>query len=515
MSPIDRSQEVSSRIGIISLCITAARRWRLGLVVAATVSCSYVVGTYLYLDKAKSSRPLGLVANISFKGGDAGTFPNGVPYHHQDIVSESVVAAVYKRAPLNLPYAELQRRLRVEPFTPSYSRVMASYSNRLAGQSGTDQIALLQQGKQRELAQLRRGSVILSLDVVDTGVTRTEAEGFLQNILSEWNRQSIEEKGVMLPSLALATERQLDESLFLNVDYTVLSDLFSNKVVKLRQNIRKLAELEGVTDLVDLDTGLTLSDVEARLKDLELYVINDTVSPVESLGISRNAQLSEYYYIQKLLQLQDQAGFLREKRRLLQEAYEAHQVVGLGQGEDAPLKRDGPSLPYPPSLSLDSAALEALMATIAADPSDLYLQGLNQRWLEVGLEIAEVNSRIRKTKALINSLGAVSDGVAVRDGGAFRDEYLAELNQALPSIIGQLRGYYQVVERLYLSVGQQNLADSGGALYKAAGGIRSVGRVFEPIKILSGYVLTMLLTGLLFLVVVACRVGPKPGARAR
>lgn len=472
LSPASRSddrqvpQPLDDEIDLLALIkaiLATWKAWLLAVVVASVLFVGFQAYAHLV---AQETAPYTKVISLTFSGVDRGEYPNGAPYRIQDIIAPAVLQSVHGDLGLSdygLSLTDLSSRITVEPYTPYYREIMAKYDTLVGGKNQSfEQVQAIEERKRRELNSALSSAAIITFDPVGSGLPEAVIANLLGAIPLEWARQAIADKGVLKSDVQLVSDRTLDRSLFVDVDYTVLGTLFAEKIKALRENIAKVQELAGSVTARDPESGWTLRDLEANLHDLETYKIEELMSPIRSLGLSRNPEFAVFYFEQRKIALSEQIDRLEEEGSFIQAAYNRYNPKGgaAGQAEGSPASVAGQFPGYMPSLS--GEVIEKLLTVAGDDSVEKYRQVLNDRWLETKLRIAELKSETRTIDRLIDAVrGADDDALAIE----LREKYLQEAEARIPEILDQLREYYRINERIYDQISRERVG-SVGYLYK-------------------------------------------------
>jgi hypothetical protein len=315
---------------------------------------------------------------------------------------------------------------------------------------------------QAEIRQATSGAAMVSLRIDEQldGVKLPEhvPQVILTGVLRAWAESAIQDRGVLDLDIQLSTAKSLDDKLFEQVDYMVMADLLDEKIQQIYDNINKLLEIEGAATTSDLQTGLRLADLKAALDDLDRYVVDELMSPIRSLGLTRNLALSVYYYEDKLRVEKEKLALFEDQANLVKQAYDSYFV---GNGNGASVSRDALSQGnyYPQQGAgtlLDGDALQRMIDMAAEQKTEEYRQKLNQEWLNLNMQAANVKSKIREIEILIGSLKATD---VSEDEMGLRKSYLSRAEEVLPKIVAQLRDYFDVTARIYK---QLSLESVGG-----------------------------------------------------
>lgn len=457
------SDDVVDLLALTKAVLATWKAWLIAAVLASIVFGGYQVLSYL---SGLKNAPYTKVISLTFNGADRGQYPNGAPYRIQDIAAPAVLQSVYEAlniAASGLSMPDFRNRISIEPYTPYYREIMAKYNALLdATNQNYDEIQALQERKRNELNKALSSSVLISFDPAGAKLSEATVREAITRIPLEWARQSIVDKGVLKANIQLVSGETLSPSLFENVDYVVLSDLFSMKIRALRENIAKITALSGSSTVSDPETGWTLSDLESNLHDLEAYKINSLMSPIRSLGLSRNPRLAAFYFKEKQEILRENLTQLEEESALIQAAYKSYSPEKTLAFSEEGGARNGMGA-YPGMVpQVGGDVLDKLLTVAGEDSIEKYRQVLNDRWLATNLTIAEVKGDLRNIDRLI---------VAVEGNGAdslmteLRDEYLRQAEADIPDIVSRLHEFYDISWRIYKQISRERVG-SVGYLYK-------------------------------------------------
>ncbi|MGI1677283.1 MAG: hypothetical protein K6L75_01005 [Cellvibrionaceae bacterium] len=452
-------------IDLLELIQSAFKAWKVWLLAAFVITAIYGYFQVISYLRTSGNALYSKAITLNFKGADQGEYPSGAPYRIQDIIAPAVLQSVFVNLDLSsrgLNSSQFQNRIAIEPYTPFYREINAKYNALLDSKNlDASQIQTIQESKQRELNQALSSNVILTFDPQEVDLPSDDIEQILKSIPLEWARQAVADKGVLKADIQLISSRTLDEKLFEDVDYVVLSDLFADKIKGLRSNIEHVKELEGSATVRDPETGWSLSDLENNLYDLETYTIDELMSPIRSLGLSRNPKLAAFYYDEKRLVLKESLAKLEDESLLIKSAFDSYSPDRPNQLSSG---NQQANTNMPVVSQMGGELLDKLLQVAGEDSVEKYRQVLNDRWIETTMELVEVKSVIRSTERLIAAVKGQQTDELTKE---LREEYLSKAEVKLPSIIEQMRDYYDINWRIYEQISRERVG-SIGYLYKDA-----------------------------------------------
>ena len=460
--PDKAADRYSDEIDLIELFTTIWRTRYVALAAVLAVSVMYFSFVLLKSVMLPGQVTYGSVIKLTFTGVQQGQYPNGSRFSYQDLIAPNIVTAIHEQHNLDqlaIDLDEFKSMLLVEPYSPQYSLIVNKYQ-KLMGQRGlsVEKIEALQEKLRLELDQSMYGSAIISLRAPAGTFSEEQVKAILTDIPKHWAKTAIIDKGVQQLNLNLASAKSLNDELFQQIDYMVLGDILNDKVQQIENNIETLSAVNGAATITDPVSGLTLADLTGALSDLRVYVIDELMSPIRSLGLSRNKELSIYYFEDKkknynrdLALSENQAGLVREAFILYQSATNQTPVVQSAQ-------------------SIQGIAGTSTMAQMSADAIDKisnmagqvkaeeYRQALNKQWLTLNLRAAETRARIRQVDELIMALKG-TEHTPVEN--SLKEKHLARAKSMLPIILNQLRSFFDISQRIYVQLSVETTGTTG------------------------------------------------------
>ena len=441
--PVNRVDDEIDLLGLIKAVLATWKVWLLALIVVSALYGAYQASKIVILsNEITYAKPI----RLTFPDAHKLQFPNGSPFAFGDIIAPAVVQLAHQRNRLDeydMTVADLQGSLSAEPYAPTYPAIVEKYRKLLADKKlNFEQVEEIQGRMQAELDQASRGSVLISMRLDKAQLPESVASKVLSDIPAIWAERAIKDKGVLDLNIDLSSSRSLNTELIQKVEYMIVSDLLDEKVNLLRENITKLSAFEGVSTIADPETGMKLPDLTNAIDDMNRYVIDELMSPIRYLGLSRDPQLSVYYYEDRLKKLRMELSLLQNQAALAKEAFDTYrraERVTTGGGESSSMVVS----------QLGGDTLDKLMQMSGESEREAYKQRLNQQWLDFNLRAADVKSRITDVELIIISLTEAEKKRNGNDRLEAYQLYLDRVNEALPGILDQLTNYFDVTERIY------------------------------------------------------------------
>ena len=442
---------VDDEIDLLALIGSVVQTWKLAFVALILVTLAYLTFTVssAFLAQSEDVR-YSKVLRLTFEGASTGSYPNGAVFSRGDIISPSVVEVVFNTLELDrfITANKLKRALSVQAYAPGYEAIHARYKLLMGNKKLTPaQLSELSGQLQQELLQAGRGGVEIGLSIKERQIPAVVVSEILYRIPEVWAEQAIRDKGVLDINMPLSSGKSYDVGLFEQVDYMVISDLLNEKVGLIESNVARLLEVEGATTVEDPETGLRLEDLSQALRDLQRYVIDELMSPIRSLGLTRDADLSIYYYEQKGRKLQEDKRMLSEQAGLVKQALDAYYSSpesGVSNGST------GYMVPAPTSgvapAMMSSDAVTSIVELAGQGVREGYRQELTEKWLSLMSQAAEVDRSYREVSHLVEALSGKQQTEMAQE---LKTQYLKRAEEMLPNIVARLGDYFDVTQRIY------------------------------------------------------------------
>ena len=452
----------SDEIDIVELFSAIWRTRYIAVIAVVLVSCLYFAYVYASYVLKSERVTYSSVVKLTFPGVEDSKYPNGSTFSYQDLIAPNIVAKVHEKYGLeknDLSLNEFSSLLLVEPYSPQYPLIIKKYEKLLSSNNlSVEQLDQTREKMRLELDQATRGSAVVSLRTKQGRFSETQAKAILTEISKLWANSAIVDKGALEMDIKLASARSLDDDLFKQVDYMVISDILNDKVSQIESNIKTLMQFDGAATISDPITGLKLADLSESLSDLSKYVIDELMSPIRSLGLTRNKELSIYYYEDKKTSLERELALFENQSALVREAFDSYHSVSDQNVSNAPLPASAYTMGAPSGTQMTADALDKIVAMSGRDKAEEYKQMLNQQWLDLNMKASDTRAKIREADELIAALkGTGQTGLEA----TLKEEYLARAESTLPKILEKLRSYFDVTQRIYTQLGKETIGATG------------------------------------------------------
>lgn len=452
----DHSDDEIDLLGLVRALLRTWKVWLISLVVVTGLYTSFHAAKIAVLaEEITYAKPI----RLTFPGAHNLRFPNGSRFSFGDIIAPAIVQIAHERnnlAEYGMSASDLQASLSAEPYSPTYPIIIQQYNTLLAARNLTfEQAEELRQRMQAELAQASSGTVLIGMRLKKIQLPETVASKVLSDIPAIWAERTIRDKGVLNLDIQLVSAAALNRDLINEVEYIITGDLLDEKLGLLRENINLLSEVEGSSTIVDSVSGMRLIDLDHAIRDLSRYVIDELMSPIRFLGISRNPQLSLFYYEDRLKKLNMELELLLNQANLTRQAFNSY----LQTERQISASTSGETRPGAGFSQMNADALDRLLQMSGDAQRETYKQELNDNWLKHNLKAAEVRSQIKLTETTVAALRAtIENRLEGRTERAEAEQvYLNRINEMLPDILKRMDEYFAATERIYQQISLESV----------------------------------------------------------
>ncbi len=446
-------------VDLLELLNSVSRTWKPLFLGALLVTVAYIGWLSIEILISNPSNKVYKAIKLTFVGVDQRTYPNGAAFHLEDIIAPVIIQEVFEKHSLEtrgITVEEFRRSLSIEPYAPTYALIVDRYRRLLSNTSLVGpEFESIERRMSAELASATSGAAMLAISLDRFELSSELVSKILSDLPATWAQYSITNKGVLDLDIELASAKSIDRELVNNIDYMVISDLLQEKTQLVEANIELLSEFDGAATLTDPITGVRLADLKQSLKDLQRYVIDDLMSPIRSLGLTRNRDLSLYYYEDKRQRLTEDFQFLQRQADLVKEAFEKYSsetsLATIAPVQDGVAYLGG-------GAQLSAGALDRVLDMSSEDKAEEYRQMLNQRWLDTNIKAADLQNQIAGVNRLITALKGEGQSETSK---ALKDEYLTRAERILPKILDRISDFLDITQRIYKQLSKESIGING------------------------------------------------------
>jgi len=293
------------------------------LATLAVAVASFIITLLLYLT-APAQRITTQAFRLDFKGAAIGEYPNGLKFSSAEIVSGPILLRVWTDNDLKrfTDYNSFSRSIFVLEANAEYEKLAADYRTRLADikLSPIDR-ERLQRDWEAKSAALKKNEY--SLNYLRTEKTSRIPESVVRKVLTDilaaWASFAIRDQHVLSYRMAVLSPNLLAASDAEDGDFIIALQVLREKMFRVSNNVRALAELPGAELVRTPKDQISLEEIRVRLEEITRYKIEPLTSLVRSNGLIQNPAATLRYlesqlaYDQRSLQwTQEQAKAIRD-----------------------------------------------------------------------------------------------------------------------------------------------------------------------------------------------------------
>jgi hypothetical protein len=347
---------------------------------------------------------------LTFRGAERGQYPNGTPFSSSEIISPTVLNAVFKAGEYErfMSYEQFKSSLYVVESNDELEALTRTYRARLADPklSAVDRDRIEQEFQQKK-ASLSKAEYAISMAAKERvkRVPQSVRAKILNDILATWAEQTVDDKGVSLYDISILSSGIFNDAGSPAYDYLVGLDVVRGKIAKVVDNVEQLTTLPGAKVLRTEKTNRSLGELGSRLADLNAYRLRPLVGMIASDGLAKNPGSSlEFLRSQlsfKRLEVQEAQARVASVRdsleRYLQERQQGTEQTAPSGGE----QQGGSTMTL-----LDKGFLDRILE-LSNEGNDLaYRQRLVDEYRKASMEVVPLESEVRYYEMLLQSFTA-------------------------------------------------------------------------------------------------------------
>lgn len=255
---------------------------RYTVIISVAIFIALFASTIFYKAAVPRALTYSQIINFTFNGAQERKFENGEPFRLEDMLAPAVVFQVHAKYDLDTYGFDLNRfgnSLSVTPYAPDLELIIEQYSPKEDAKVRLKSPAMLaneqeaREQLERELKLASSKSARISLIDKHGRLPAEVARSIVADIPKTWARISIEERGVMRPSVSLYTSAYLKRAVAQTENIENLQMLWSYLKVFQGQVNGLLKRFPSAANVVDEESGLTALDVSLLLKDAEKILV--------------------------------------------------------------------------------------------------------------------------------------------------------------------------------------------------------------------------------------------------
>ena len=245
-----------------------------------------------------------------FDGIEEKTYPSGLPFAIQDVISPVVLRRSFEQLDLaeyGIKYADFLNAIHIEPFAETYDDRAKAYRTRLDVEAleGPD-IEIIEQQMREDLARLYNRTARLTLAMTEYGSLSAERlDQILVVVMENWARHAVEERGVLnLPGTMGEGELVAPEQLS-TLSFPLIEEYLNAAVERASGRIGALSEIPGATTLTSAGQGasVSLSDLTSQLETVSNFQIIPLMHELLATGKAADWRTARFYFEQERLRI--------------------------------------------------------------------------------------------------------------------------------------------------------------------------------------------------------------------
>lgn len=429
----------------------------LSIFVAAALYIAFTA--FSYTTKAGFVR-YSQVFDLTFDGVQKGQFPNGSPFTMSDIVSPAVLNNVFRQhnlAEYGLKLDEFRRSVSIEPYSPETPFIKQRFESQITKNMSATETAELQSALKEALSQAQKGAVRISLAFEENALPNALAQQVLLDIVETWAVSTIQNDGVLQLDIPMYTAKIFDEERFEGLDYLIGIELLLENIALIEGNITRLKEQPNAANVVDVETGLNLEDLQKTIRDIKRYDLRQLMDPIKELGLTRNKEVVELYYNRQLSEMALEKQFWVQRSELTARVLQGFNASGQPLTQ---VQNSGQSA----TTQLGDAFLDRLVELSQQSGEQEFRQELTQQILEYQNKALTIEQRLEEIKLVLSALQS-----NVGDAAKLRSVYLEQVQESLPKVLSDLRNYTNVIGRMHQQLGKQASGSTGELILPQGG----------------------------------------------
>ncbi len=378
----------------------------------AFVVLAWMLGSALLLLKSPTRRVAELPFRLEFKGAERGQYPNGTRFQSSEILSGPVLLAVYRANDLAqfMRFEEFRSSLFILEQNEALEQIVREYRSRLADPKLT---AVDRERLEQEFAEKRASlsqasySLVFSSTIKTPAVPQTLQAKVLNDILSTWAEQTVQNKGVVLYDLSILSSAVFERAMLESYDYVITLDMLRSKINRVIGNIDELLEIPGAKVVRTQGAQrVSLAEIKVKLQDMLSFRIQPLVGLVLSKGISKDPTASIQFLETRLRFNELQRNEEERRTQALRDSLTAY-LQQASRATSAPETASG-NVPQGSGTTVIPQFGESFLDRImemSTEGNDLeYRQGMVDALREQSLAVVPLESEAEYYRQLLESL---------------------------------------------------------------------------------------------------------------
>jgi len=368
-----------------------------------------------------------------FPGVTQGQYPNGMAFVASDLISDVVLERALASLDLEdsaIDVATLSEKLAITSYFPRLNQVTREYEEQLNSDLSQVEIQELEAAFELELRRGVRGQARIVLTSTDPNFP---AEAILGAIPVAWASYVRDDLMALSADRVIYSAEVMSDGVFEGVDFLSAYGLLRDRLNLLRQNLQVLAAASNAGLVRDPNSGRRLSDIAAEVDQVESIVLDNLLSQVIGLGLTRNPERTLAFIRSRSQSLERQVALLAQKSQRIEEALQDYGQAsrtdgGIGQGDVRANATGDAFLDRLVSLGVESGDLE-------------FRQTLTRERLAIDLQATAVRSELSRLEGLFESVSSGTNG----EVDELNEALVVGISEMFEELIQETRAMFEAV----------------------------------------------------------------------
>lgn len=506
---INSSYSNEDEINLKDLAKSVWRTRKVLLISLVIVSLLFWGGWIIKKLKMPERKVYSLPISLNFKGLDKREYPNGSRFDRLDIISPDVIKSVYDQHQLGQYGLKLDKffsQVRVIPFNVNIELIKKKYRLLLEGgkkvrRTTLQEINEIRRKQNDELKRANLRGLQVTFSPRKSKIPLSVIKNVLFDIPKVWALKAINERGVLDANISLSGVSVLDKEILGDLDYMLAIDYIAEKINIILQDIKKLEALPNGLTVKDVETGLKLTDLNNKINDIRTYLLIPLSGPIQTMGISKNPEVTLFHYLNKKLELETEKQESVHKADLIGSIYSDYMQKNNGQNYASQQKNSQDSSFSHTTTQLGDSFLDRIINMSDKSSDIAYRQGLIDEKKQFDNQAINIETTMVRVQRNIDAL----QGKGPKANDKLKQYFLAKLEAQLPVLLDRLIDVVKVRERIQKLI-ITKATGSSDAFYTPISNVKTSGGKFKSIKRdLIIYLLALVLTTIIVVPVVMIR----------
>ncbi|MCF7792268.1 MAG: hypothetical protein K9M56_09775 [Victivallales bacterium] len=387
-------------------------RKRAFIIISSILAVLIIITAFgLYYLSQPKTQIANLEFSLNFSGYSQGEYPNGSKFSENDIIAPVVLRKVYNKNNLDKYFKDFtgfQDSISIYKNNSKLLFLNAEYKQKLSNKDlrQPDREKLESEYKSKKKAILNNANLKLSItnQFKLKNIPEEVLNKALRNILSSWLDFAVKNKGVNKYRMSILTDNVVSSKNLSGLNYIVICEFLKETITKLQKDIENISKIPGAntTTITQNNKKINLSDLQFKIDFLQNYELSPLISAVSTFRVTQQGELSDLFITSKINELKRKKQLLLNKKKIYSEAIKNTVQIQSEKKSDGreTSKNDIVSQPV---AQLDGTFLNKIVNMVQKDKSLQYRQTLSDKEISTGLDLAEIENRIKYYKQLLNA----------------------------------------------------------------------------------------------------------------